>query len=146
MIILFVYDLLTQTVPEIFVWITLAFALATSVASGRQIVDILLGALIGGGFLALLVYGSRKTWMGEGDVKIGVILGVLTGFPNSILALFLAFIIGSIVGIIYLLTTRKKIDQSGLRQSLPFAPFLVIGMTVALFYGDQIVYWYLNLV
>ena len=119
--VVFVYDLRTQTVPEIFVWIALVVALLGSwYFGGYGISSMLMGGLVGGGFLGMLAYFSKEKWMGYGDIKVGVILGLLTGYPNAIFALFFAFIFGSIVGLSLIFFQKKT-----LKTAIPFAPFLI---------------------
>jgi len=147
LIVISVYDIKTQTVPETLVWIALILsALGGWYFGGFGIARMLWGGLIAGGFLALLVLVSKEKWMGSGDIKIGLILGFLAGFPNAIFALFSAFVLGSIIGIIYILMSSKKIDDTTLKHSLPFAPFLSAGVVIGIVYGKVIVDWYLSLI
>lgn len=146
LIVVFVYDIKTQTVPEVFVWIALILSFFGGwYFGGFQIVSMLLGGLVGGGFLALLVYISKEKWMGAGDIKIGLILGFLTGYPAVLFTLFIAFILGSIVGVIYILYKDKQINKQALKESLPFAPFLIFATIIGITYGNMIVSWYLSL-
>lgn len=145
LIIVFVYDLREQMVPEVFVWIAFALALVGgSYFGGFTILESIIGGAFAGGFLWLLVLFSKERWMGAGDIKIGFILGFLCGYPSALFALFCAFFLGSVVGIIYLLITRKTINRNGLRQSLPFAPFLITSTLIFVLWGEKIINWYLG--
>lgn len=93
-----------------------------------------------GGFFLLLIIVTRGKGMGGGDVKLGAFMGICLGFPNSILAVVLSFLIGSIYAIFLLLTKKKHFGQA-----IAFGPFLVIGSLIALFWGSQIIDWYLSL-
>lgn len=136
-----IHDLKTQYVPEGFVWIALFLALAGSwYFTGYGFSSMILGGIIGGGFLALLVYASKETWMGKGDIKLGVILGLIAGYPLVFFALFLSFLLGSIAGLIYI-----KIANKSLKDSLPFTPFLIIATYLTLVFGSSAISWYLNL-
>jgi leader peptidase (prepilin peptidase)/N-methyltransferase len=104
-----------------------------------EILSSVYGALALGGFLGALVFVSREKWMGAGDIGLGAILGALTGWPNVLVAGFSAFILGGLVGVV-LMATKKKEMQS----QVPFAPFLILGFYIALFWGDRILYWYLK--
>jgi len=132
-----VQDIKTQTVPEVFVWVALGLSIITSLIFGGAITSIIWGAVIGGGVLAILSYGSKEKWMGTGDVKIGVILGVLLGYPLVILGLFMAFILGAVVGLIYIKYRGKTI-----KDALPFAPFLILAALLTLSYGIYLLNWY----
>jgi leader peptidase (prepilin peptidase) / N-methyltransferase len=100
---------------------------------------VLLGAIVAGGFFMLLVLVSRGLWMGGGDIKIAILAGLILGFPQVILALFIAFISGALVGL-FLIILKKKT----LKSQVPFGPFLVLGIFVALFWGSNIVNWYIK--
>jgi len=96
-----------------------------------------LGALA---FFLAIVLVSRGKWMGLGDVKMAFFMGSLLGAPALLVALFSAFFIGAIIGIGLIIFKKKT-----LKSEIPFGPFLVAGTFLAMFWGDQIVGWYLNL-
>jgi prepilin signal peptidase PulO-like enzyme (type II secretory pathway) len=75
--------------------------------------------------------------MGAGDIKIGLILGFLLGYPIAIFGLFSAFVLGSIVGLIYI-----KFKNKTIKDSLPFAPFIIASTFLALFVGKLVIDWY----
>ncbi|OGZ57889.1 MAG: hypothetical protein A3F94_01530 [Candidatus Spechtbacteria bacterium RIFCSPLOWO2_12_FULL_38_22] len=89
---------------------------------------------------AALHFLSRGTWMGFGDVKLAFFMGLLLGLHNALVALFVAFVAGGIMGVILILTKGKK-----LKSQIPFGPFLVLGTYVALFWGQGIIDWYFSL-
>ena len=78
--------------------------------------------------------------MGFGDVKLGFLMGFFLSFPNILVALFFAFIIGAIIGIGLIIAGKKT-----LKSQVPFGPFLILGTFIALFWGDKIINWYLRL-
>lgn len=90
-------------------------------------------------FFAIYVF-SKGAAMGFGDVKLAFLLGLFLGWPLILVALFTAFCLGALVGLI-LIAFKKK----GLKSEVPFAPFLIIGTAVALFFGSPIIDWYLGL-
>lgn len=75
-----------------------------------------------------------KEGLGGGDIKLAFVLGLFLGFPNIILALYLAFLTGAIVGIILILWKKKNLRNT----SLPFGPFLILGALICLFFGNLI--------
>jgi len=83
---------------------------------------------------------SREKWMGLGDVFFALWAGCILGFPRSIIAIFAAFLIGALFGIIYLVVKRKT---AGVK--IAFGPFVGLGTVVALFWGDKLVQIYLKL-
>lgn len=102
--------------------------------------DMGLGILIGGGFFLVQYIVSRGKWIGGGDIRLGVLMGVILGWQNAILALFIAYVVGAIVGV-YLLSKKKK----GWKSEVPFGTFLAVATFVAMFWGSEIVSWYLSL-
>lgn len=90
-------------------------------------------------FFGGLIILTRGRGMGGGDLKLGVFLGLVFGLPNLIAVLFIAFLSGSIVGLVLLLIKRKQFGQT-----IPFGPFLSLGGLLVIFWGDQIINWYTN--
>ena len=78
--------------------------------------------------------------MGIGDIKLAFLMGLFLGWPNILVALFLAFLIGAAVGLILIALSKKTF-----KSEVPFAPFLVTGTLLAMFFGQKILDWYLNL-
>jgi prepilin signal peptidase PulO-like enzyme (type II secretory pathway) len=105
-----------------------------------QILNYLLAVLIGSGFFLAIFLVSKGVAMGFGDVKLAILLGLLLGFPNILVGLFLAFFFGAIIGIIMMFFGKK-----GFKSEIPFGPFLITGTFLAMFWGQQIISWYLNL-
>ncbi len=87
-----------------------------------------------------LIIITKGKGMGGGDVKLGAFIGLMLGFPQSILAIVSAFITGALFSVILLITGKKHFGQS-----IPFGPFLVLGSLISLFWGNQIINWYLHL-
>ena len=86
----------------------------------------LLGAAAGVAFmgaLGLIVRGG----VAFGDLLLVAPLGLLLGWPAIFIAMFLAGILSSAVGL-GLLATRR----AGLKSYIPFVPFLVAGTVLAL--------------
>ncbi len=90
-------------------------------------------------FLALFLL-TRGKGMGFGDVKLAFPIGLLLGWPSTLVAIFLAFILGAITGVAAILVRKKK-----LKSTIPFGPFLVLGTFIALLWGGDLVRMYLSL-
>ncbi|MBF8249686.1 MAG: type 4 prepilin peptidase 1, leader peptidase (prepilin peptidase) / N-methyltransferase [Candidatus Levybacteria bacterium] len=91
-------------------------------------------------FLALFLI-TKGRGMGFGDVKFAFLMGLILGFPNIVVSLYIAFLTGAVIGIILILWRRKKIFGT----TIPFGPFLVFGTFLALFWGDPIFHYFLRL-
>ncbi len=99
----------------------------------------ILSALVAALFFLLIVLISRGRWMGVGDIKLAFLMGLFLGWPNILVALFLAFFIGAIIGIGLIIAGKKK-----MKSEVPFGPFLVAGTFLSLFFGEQIFSLYLH--
>jgi leader peptidase (prepilin peptidase)/N-methyltransferase len=102
----------------------------------------LLGIVLGGGFLLATAWAYEKftgvEGMGGGDIKLLAMIGAFLGWPSIPVTLFIASLLGSIVGIGGMLITG-----AGRRMALPFAPFLCSGALIYMFYGKEIIRFYL---
>lgn len=103
-------------------------------------VNHLIGALAGALFFVLVIVISRGRAMGWGDVKLALVSGFIVSWPEIALSIIIAFILGGIFGAILLFSRRKT-----MKDRLPFAPFLAIGLTLTVFFGYQIIQIYLGL-
>jgi len=99
----------------------------------------LLAAVLAGSFFLAVFLVSRGRWMGFGDVKFSVAMGLILGFPQILTGLFFAFFIGAIIGTGLIFFNLKKISSE-----IPFGPFLATGTAIALFFGPAFVNWYLS--
>lgn len=101
--------------------------------------NVVMGVGIAGFFLLLIII-TRGKGMGGGDVKLGALIGIVLGFPSALVAILLSFLTGAVFSVGLILVGRKHFGQT-----IPFGPFLVLGSLIALFWGEQIVSWYLKL-
>jgi leader peptidase (prepilin peptidase) / N-methyltransferase len=88
-------------------------------------------------FLPALVYPAG---LGMGDVKLALLLGAMLG-RNVAVALMVG-LLAAFVPSLVLLATKGSAAR---KVALPFAPFLALGGIVALFAGDAVLDWYLDL-
>lgn len=90
----------------------------------------ILGFLIGGiTFLIISFWG-----MGGGDIKLMALIGFFVGWKHTILIMYISFLIGSIVGIIIVLTKKKT-----MKEHIPFGPSISAATLFVLIYGAQII-------
>ncbi|KKQ27440.1 MAG: Type 4 prepilin-like protein leader peptide-processing enzyme [Candidatus Magasanikbacteria bacterium GW2011_GWC2_37_14] len=139
---IFLYDYKYQEILDLSIWPLVIFLFDFNYFfEVFSIVNMLIAVAIGGGFFLLQYLISRGRWIGGGDIILGVLMGVILGWPNILLALFIAYILGGIVGVILLLLKKKQANSE-----IPFGTFLVIGTLVAMWWGNRIVEWYLGLI
>lgn len=139
MIVIFFHDLREMMVPEEVSYVLLFSCLIFGLFYSGSILTTLYGGLIGVLPIALLVYPSGGRWMGEGDVKIALALGLMLGYPLTIAFLAASFLLGGLFGSVALLVKAAK-----LKSAVPFAPFLIIGCLISLFWGPELINWYLR--
>lgn len=92
------------------------------------------------GFYAIAVIGTlltKKEAMGGGDIKLAGMLGCFLGWKLLLTALFLSFLLGSLVSL-PLLLGRKR----GGRDPIPFGPMMAAGAALALIKGEELLRWY----
>ena len=143
----FGYDAIHMQISGLLMWIgiitVLIWRLATlsHLSAWAGLIPVVgWGAAIGIALPLVLVVISRGQWMGDGDILLGALIGVLAGYPNIFVAYFIAFVSGSIYGL-----TLVMLKGKSLKEAVPFGPFLVLGALTALFYGGPIINWYMNL-
>ncbi len=142
LIITFVYDLRYKIILSRVVWAgTIIGFFINFFTLNFTIESMLLGMLIGGGFFLLQYIISSGRWIGGGDVRFGVMMGAWLGWQNTLLALFIAYVLGASLGMILLLL--KKVNS---KTEIPFGVFLSVGTFVAIYYGTTIVGWYAHLI
>ena len=148
LIIIFVSDLRYYIIPDKIIYPAIFVSGIWYFISGiffnlytkYEILNTIYSALGASAFFLAIVLISRGKWMGWGDPKLAFFMGLFLGFPKILIALFFAFFIGAIIGI-GLIIFRKK----NLKSEVPFAPFLIIGTFIGLFWGEKIISWYFNL-
>ncbi len=108
--------------------------------SNGVLLNHILGMLFGGVFFALLVALSRGRGMGVGDVKLMLASGLILGWPDIALSTAISFVLGGLFGGLLIL-----IKQKTMKDMIPFAPFLVLGFFLTVFFGFAIVKGYFGL-
>ena len=102
-----------------------------------------IGGAVGFVLFFLVSYGFEKLCgregLGGGDVKLASVAGLLLGWERLLFGLIAATIPAAIIMIV--LSKGKE----GEDRQFPFAPFLTVGFTVSMLFGEQIIYWYLSL-
>lgn len=148
LLIIFFSDLTSYIIPDYAVGSLLGIALLyrigltlAGIMRWDDFIWILGGMLLNGVFFFLLWLVTKGKGMGFGDVKFAFPMGLLLGWPQVIVGVFIAFILGSVVGVGLLVSGKKQ-----LKQPIPFGPFLIAGTLIALVYGEQLLHWYLQMI
>lgn len=96
-------------------------------------------ALVAGLLLFLIVF-VYPSGIGMGDVKLAAFLGAGLGVPVAV-ALFLGFFAAFFPALLIFVTRGR----GARKQTIPLGPFLALGAVIALFAGDAILDWYVEL-
>lgn len=92
--------------------------------------DNLFGAITLGAIFQLIVLLTKERGLGQGDVRIAIICGILVGFSNLISWLYITIFSSLFFGIVVAI---KKKKFRGLK--IPFVPFMVLGIIVTVVIG-----------
>lgn len=140
MVVVAVVDFKYSLIPTTFVFSASAVALfyAYFLFTPNLFLEHVLAAFAAALFFLLIVILSRGRGMGQGDIVLAFLMGMVLGYWGGAVALFLSFLSGACVALLLIALGKKKFGQT-----VPFAPFLVFGFMVSLFWWQQIINWYL---
>lgn len=128
-----VYSLLSMVV----VFVVLRFAAGNLEIWDGIVLPLIASALLFGLFFVLHAVSGGK-WIGFGDVRLAVPLGLLVGSPLQVwLMLFTASAVGLMVSLPSLMKGRRK-----LTSKIPFGPLLIIAAIAIVLFGQDIVVLY----
>ena len=136
MVVLFMIDLQHRILPNVITLPGIVVGLAFSLVLPPGLRDALIGAvacsliLFGMGELVSRVLG--KDALGFGDVKMIAMMGAFLGWQLTLVALFLASFLGSVIGIGLVALTRDRDYQ------IPLGSFLAIGAVAAAVAGEPL--------
>ena len=93
------------------------------------------------GLFWVLYQVSGGRWIGGGDVKLAVALGLIVASPlQALLLVFCASLLGMLGSIPVLLGGKE-----GLKAHIPFGPYLLAGCFIVLLWGERLWTWYMSL-
>lgn len=146
LLVIFATDLKDEIIPLPFLLtgcigavIRLLILESNSLQSGLQVSNIVFFYIIpsfvcAAGFF-LLWFITKGRAMGDGDMFLVFLLGLVTGYPLIILTLYIAFLTGAIIGIMLILVRKKT-----LKSHISFGPFLILAELIVLIVGNQVIF------
>lgn len=135
-----VIDLEHSLIPNILVGSGVLLALGFNAFHPAPGLAAALGGAAAGGGVFLLMALARRNALGMGDVKLALLIGMMTGFPWVLQALTLGILLGGLAAAVLIVTRARKP-----KQYMPYAPYLVAGGVATLLYGQSIANWYVKL-
>ncbi len=136
---LFLLDTSYHIVPDSVSIPGMVLALVVSLILGRPFGAVAVGAILGTGvFLAQYVVSKGK-WIGDGDIRLGALMGLALGWKLLLVALLLSYVSGAIVGSALVALHRKR-----WKSQIPFGSFLTPATLAALLWGDALLDAYLH--
>jgi prepilin signal peptidase PulO-like enzyme (type II secretory pathway) len=141
LIVIFVFDLKYYLILDKVTLPAIVLIFLINLLLGAGLINLLLGAIIGGGFFWIQHYISGGKWVGGGDIRLGALIGVMLGWHGTLITLLLAYVSGAAVGIGLLAARKKKMSSK-----VPFGTFLSAAAIITLLWGEQILEWYLGMI
>ncbi len=145
LIIITIIDLQSMFIPDILVIKILSITTIFKVASyllyskSPELLNSI-GGLILSSLLFIIIIVTSKGGMGGGDVTLIGSLGFILGIKEIFLTIFLSFILGAIISVLLLVMKIK-----GRRDPIPFGPFIILGFFITVFWGEDLIWWYFNM-
>jgi len=155
LVVIAVYDFYHMVIPDELTFVLVVLALINqlhALSSGMPMMDFawnIVAALLGSLFLLLLWRFSEGKWIGFGDVKLIIPLGLGVGYASVFSFIVLAFWIGAVIGLIILAAQKLKSrgqphlrflrSRLTMKSAVPFAPFLILSYLAIIFLGIDVI-------
>ena len=141
---LFVYDIKWMILPNRLVGLVVPFSgllvvlHAFDVRSPGYVLSAVTGAAVIAGLFWALFQISGGKWIGGGDVKLAVALGLIAGSPvKALLVIFIASLLGTVISLPFLIAKKRK-----LINKVAFGPYLITATVIVFFWGSAMIHWY----
>ena len=143
-----VYDIYWYILPDKIVFPVIGLAVISLLIDAvvfhgglHSILLALLAVACTSGLFLVLYIISGGRWIGFGDVKLAIALGLLSRNPaNALLLVFLAALLGTVAALP--LMAKGKVRPS---SQIPFGPFLLAATYIVVLFGSSAVGWYAHL-
>ena len=109
MIVIFIYDLRWYLILDIVTLPACVIVFLINLALGMNWQNLFISGIIGGGFFLLQFVVSGGRWIGGGDIRLGLLMGLSLGWPGIISSLTLAYFIGAFIGLGLIASGKKKL-------------------------------------
>jgi len=128
---IFVIDFEHQIIPDELSFLIIFLGVINLIFISPQFFYVnILSGLCAALFLLLTHLITKGKGMGLGDVKLVLAVGLILGWPGTLVWMYAAFLIGAVTGLILILVGKAKF-----RVPIAFGPFLALAFLVALLYA-----------
>jgi prepilin signal peptidase PulO-like enzyme (type II secretory pathway) len=148
LLVIFMTDLKNMLIFDAVIFPGAVFAFAVNVfllGNSANYVDVVFNLLsagaVGAAFFFVQYWLSKGKWLGAGDIRLGLLIGLMLGWPNVLAAIFFAYILGTLVSVILLVLKVRN-----MKSPVPLGVFLTVATGIILLFGREMVGWYLGLV
>lgn len=141
LVLIVVYDTKHMIIPNEFSYPLIVISLISIFVSLNPLVFFMpsIGVLLSGPIVAapfaLMWLISGGKWMGFADAKLALAIGWFLGISSGFAAVLVSFWFGALFGIVVLALSKKENRKL---IKIPFGPFLVAGLILALVYNISI--------
>ncbi|MFH1233229.1 MAG: prepilin peptidase [Patescibacteria group bacterium] len=139
MTVIFIYDLRWYLILDIVSLPACLIVFLLNLSLGFSWQSLLISGIIGCSFFLSQFVISSGRWIGGGDIRLGLLMGLALGWPNVLVAMLIGYFIGSIVGLGLVVAGKKSWSSQ-----VPLGIFLSVATIITLFWGKAIVRWYLG--
>jgi len=143
---IFIYDMRHKIIPNLFVYWFIILSTFSLIVSGNIVSNVLfdissiytgIGLYL---FFAAFWFFSKGTWMGLGDAKLSLGIGIFLGLVGGISSTIIGFWAGAIFGLLMLgFEKLKKRNGLSMKSEIPFAPFLILGFWIVFFFNLNVI-------
>lgn len=99
----------------------------------KEILGLLITGLVLGGIFAIIFIVSRGKWVGFGDVKLLILIGLLFGYPLGFIVVLISIWLGALWGI-----GLMALKRATMKTALPFGIFLSIISIIFIIFQNEI--------
>ncbi|MBE6050395.1 MAG: prepilin peptidase [Clostridium sp.] len=130
-------DFYTFTIYNSMIKLGIVFWFITNSISDEKLMDNILGGMIG--YLIFFIIEYLTKGIGDGDKDLALLSGLFLGVSKILLSIYISFIIGGIVSIIFIILKIKN-----RKDKIAYAPYLSSGCIVSTLFGDVLLNEYIK--
>jgi prepilin signal peptidase PulO-like enzyme (type II secretory pathway) len=145
-VVIVIYDLRHKIIPDTLVYLSAILAIGFHyLYFGNSLLDWLAGPILFAFFGGIWLVSKGRA-MGFGDAKLGLSIGIFLGAANGFSGIILAFWIGSLITLLYMLLLKLKFPlwrrgkRLTMKSEVPFAPFMILGAWLAFIYSVDLLH------